>query len=172
MAVYSWATILLSRISNKPSVTEELLQDYWARDEALITQPASTEYDEASTSSATYDVGGTVTRKTFVSELVGENPNGSFALVLHFQAKVTTTGDDLKVRARVGGGAWAESPVLDPETDAGLGNYADYELAITDVDTDLGITTELEVQIKRNSGSGTVYHKCHSAASRLEHRTT
>ncbi len=158
----SFPGIVLSRRDGESPVTQQLIQDFHDRDEALISQPIDTRFPEQSVNSSVFTALATL--NIFLPACVG-TADGDVTLVFVFEAKAAAVGNLCRVRAKLGaGGTFVETANINATT------YARFALTIPAADVAAAADSEVSLIIEgRYTGTaGAVFIRCEWCASRIE----
>lgn len=158
MAAKTWTDIATTRVDGESPVTEQLLTDYWSRQESLVTQLVDVRFSEVSHNTTSYT--NKVSTTLFLHPGAGTAGGTNCTLVLVFEAKVSAgTGN---IRARIGSGTYQSVAV----TSTG---YARHQITISaaDVNTYKGQEIALTIDLQAPSG-GTIYAQNLWSCCRLE----
>lgn len=158
----TWTDIASTAIDAESPVTEDLLGDFYDRDESLISTPIDTRFAEASVSSGVY--GNLATVKVYIPPAAATT-GGTVTLEVVFEAKVSTGNGD--VQAKLGSGGTFSSSVNVTATAYGASAFVTLSIPAADVAAAADSTIDLIIEGRNNSG-GSITARCESSASRLE----
>jgi len=154
--------IHISRRDGESPITQDLLQDYHDRDEALITQPIDTRFDEKSVNAAAFTE---MFRLRLFLPMCAGTLDGDVTLVFVFEAKAAAVGNLCRIRAKLGaGGTYVETGDINSTA------YARFALTIpaADVATAADAEADLIVEGRYTGTAGNVFARCEWSASRIE----
>jgi len=153
--------IVLTRRDGESPTTQDLMTDYHARDEALISQPIDTRFPEKIVNAAAFTE---ATRLNLFLPACAGTLDGNVTLVFVLEVKVAA-GVTGRVRAKLGAaGTYVES--------ANIVSTAYVRLALTipaaDVLAAADTEKDLIVEARYTATAGNVYARCEWSASRIE----
>lgn len=160
----AFTTIVSTRRDGESPVTQQLLQDFHDRDEALISQPIDTRFPEKIVNASGFTE---MFRLNVYLPACAGTADGAVTLVFVFEAKVAS-GVNGRVRAKLGsGGTYVETGNI---TGTAYARFA-LTLPAADVAAAAGFEVDLIIEGHYTATAGNVYVRCGWCASRIERAT-
>lgn len=158
----AWTNIPSTDVDAESFVTEDILEDFHDNQEALISGPIDTKFDQVNTSGSPAAYTSVKIRPIFIWAAVNTD-KGDVTLVVRFEGW-TDAATTVDIRMRLAAGTFVEvtgitvtSPTLQTIT-----------LPTADVKAAADSEINLEVEARVTAGAGEAHVQCLDAASRIE----
>lgn len=158
----AWTNIPTTDIDAESFVTEDILGDFHDNQEALISGPIDTKFDQVDTSGSPASYTQLLLRPIYIHPPVNTD-KGDVTLVVRFEGW-TDSSTTVSIQMRIGTGTFVEVTVITATSPT----FQTITISSTDVKANADSEVDLEIQAKVTAGSGEAHVRCLSASSRLE----